>query len=363
MFLAISSFVTLLLLASNELVVAHTHYHDTHHYHRHYHHHPRNHHDQDHSHHSRKQFHDKSASPQRIITVDQSGNGDFSKIQSAIDSVPSNNKQWIHINVNAGTYREKLKIPEDKPYIMLKGMGKDKTFVEWDDHDSSAQSPTFLTMANDIVVKTISFRNSFNDPKKGTPMTPAVAAMISGDRSSFYGVGFYSLQDTLWDDKGRHYFNSCTIEGAMDFIFGAGQSLYESCSISVREAYPGKAIIGFITAQGRMNADDENGFVFKNCNIHGVGKTYLGRPWRAFARVLFYKTTMSSIIQPLGWQPWNPTADVGGVEFSEYDNMGPGSSLSGRVSWLKKLDSSTLMKMTSTQFVDPEGWLKTHHML
>jgi len=58
-------------------------------------------------------------------------------------------------------------------------------------------------------------------------MKPAVAAMISGDRSSFYGVGFYGLQDTLWDDKGRHYFNCCAIEGAMDFIFGAGQSLYE----------------------------------------------------------------------------------------------------------------------------------------
>jgi len=35
------------------------------------------------------------------------------------------------------------------------------------------------------------------------------------------------LQDTLWDCQGRHYFNSCTIEGAMDFIYGAGQSLYE----------------------------------------------------------------------------------------------------------------------------------------
>ncbi|XP_022631911.1 probable pectinesterase 55 [Vigna radiata var. radiata] len=188
-------------------------------------------------------------------------------------------------------------------------------------------------------------------------MTPVVAGMISGDRSSFYGVGFYSLQDTLWDDKGRHYFNSCTIEGDMDFIFGVGQSLYEviiSCSISVCEAYPGKAIIGFITAQGRMNVDDENGFVFKNCNIHGFGKTYLGTPWRSYARVLFYKTTMSSIIQPLGWQPWNSSVD-GGVEFSEYDNMGPGSALSGRVSWLKKLDSSTLMKMTSTEFVARNG--------
>jgi len=58
-------------------------------------------------------------------------------------------------------------------------------------------------------------------------MTPALAGMITGDKTSFFQVGFYGLQDTLWDVKGRHYFNSCTIEGAMDFIFGAGQSLHE----------------------------------------------------------------------------------------------------------------------------------------
>jgi len=107
MFLALSSIVTIFLLACNEVVSAHidynidSHHHYHHHYHRHRHHHHHNHHD----HHRQKQFRDKSASYQRIITVDQSGNGDFSKIQSAIDSVPSNNKQWIYIKVNEGTYR------------------------------------------------------------------------------------------------------------------------------------------------------------------------------------------------------------------------------------------------------------------
>lgn len=58
-------------------------------------------------------------------------------------------------------------------------------------------------------------------------MLPAVAAMVSGDRSKFLNVGFFGLQDTLWDEQGRHYYKYCTIEGAVDFIFGAGQSLYE----------------------------------------------------------------------------------------------------------------------------------------
>lgn len=51
--------------------------------------------------------------------------------------------------------------------------------------------------------------------------------MIAGDKASFYRCSFYGVQDTLWDVEGRHYFKGCFIEGAVDFIFGAGQSIYE----------------------------------------------------------------------------------------------------------------------------------------
>lgn len=164
-------------------------------------------------------------------------------------------------------------------------------------------------------------------------MLPAVAAMVSGDRSKFLNVGFFGLQDTLWDEQGRHYYKYCTIEGAVDFIFGAGQSLYEviiiinglniytkdikekyfdvynlfifqECSISVIGATLGPGISGYITAQGRTNQNDSNGFVFKNCQVFGNGTTYLGRPWRGYARVLFYNTSLPSIILPGGWEPW-----------------------------------------------------------
>lgn len=54
--------------------------------------------------------------------------------------------------------REKLMIPYDKPCIILQGEGKMNTFVEWDDHETTSQSPTFSTMADNIVVKHISFR-------------------------------------------------------------------------------------------------------------------------------------------------------------------------------------------------------------
>lgn len=56
---------------------------------------------------------------------------------------------------------------------------------------------------------------------------PAVAALVAGDRSSFYRCGFVSVQDTLSDLLGRHYYEGCYIEGAIDFIFGYGQSIFQ----------------------------------------------------------------------------------------------------------------------------------------
>lgn len=40
-----------------------------------------------------------------LIRVDQSGKGDYKKIQDAIDAVPSNNSQLIFIWIKPGTYR------------------------------------------------------------------------------------------------------------------------------------------------------------------------------------------------------------------------------------------------------------------
>ena len=40
-----------------------------------------------------------------LINVDQSGNGDFKKIQDAIDAVPSKNSELYFIWIKPGTYR------------------------------------------------------------------------------------------------------------------------------------------------------------------------------------------------------------------------------------------------------------------
>ncbi|PHT82287.1 60S ribosomal protein L13a-4 [Capsicum annuum] len=200
--------------------------------------------------------------------------------------------------------KEQVKIPREKPYIYLKGEGKRKTNVTWNGHDNIAIDATFISEADYTIVKSITFINSYNIPPKGNVLMQAVAAMISGDKSTFYRCGFIGVQDTLWDVQGRHYFKLCTIVGAVDFIFGDGQSIYERCIISVNAGVL-NGIIGSITAQGRTSLNDQSGFVFKDSAIFGNGLTLLGRPWRAYARVLFYNCSMSNIVVPQGWSAWN----------------------------------------------------------
>ncbi|KAK4374174.1 hypothetical protein RND71_004851 [Anisodus tanguticus] len=292
------------------------------------------------------------------VYVDPSGRGNFSTIQSAIDFVPQINQNWICIIIKAGQYREQVKIPREKPYIYLKGEENGKTIITWNAHDSIATDATFTSEADNTIVESIIFINSYNYPPKSNknPRAVAVAAMISGDKSVFYKCEFLGLQDTVWDVQGRHYFKLCTIEGAVDFIFGNGQSIYESCTISVN-AGALDGLVGYITAQARSNPKDGSGFVFRNCNVFGSGQTFLGRPWRDYARVIFYGCSISDVITPQGWDAGRYVGKEKQLTFAEGSCKGMGSSTSKRVSWEAKLSQQELQQLTSLSFIDNEGWI------
>ncbi|KAJ4872328.1 putative pectinesterase 29 [Raphanus sativus] len=306
------------------------------------------------------------ATPYRVyhqqVYVEQSGHGNFTKIQKAIDSVPVNNRHWFFINVAAGVYKEKIRIPYDKPFIVIVGAGKRQTRVEWNDHDSVAQSPTFATVADNTVVKSLTFVNTYNFPINGkvnkTPRIPAVAALINGDKCAFYSVGFSGIQDTLWDADGRHFFHRCTIRGAVDFIFGNGQSIYKKCVIKVLGGTLKPGVAGYITAQGRTNPYDSSGFVFIDSLVYGSGKAFLGRPWRSYARVIFYNTDLTNVVVPQGWESWHLRGHESQLTFAEIGCYGSGSNTGRRVSWVKKLSRFSVQSLVNLEFINSGGWVQ-----
>ncbi|KAJ0238682.1 hypothetical protein HA466_0238570 [Hirschfeldia incana] len=317
------------------------------------------------------------------VFVDQSGNGNFTTIQTAIDSIPANNGNWFFINVAAGLYKEKITIPRDKPFIVIVGAGERTTRVEWDDHEKLQQSPTFASLADNIVVKNITFVNTYNLPNNGkvsqNKMTQAAAAWIEGDKCAFYSVGFAGIQDTLWDTNGRHLFQGCTIQGAVDFICGNGQSIYKNCDIQVlgetfEEIIKNKMVLGetlkrrqtrkprrhagYITAQKRISPDDADGFVFLDSLVHGTGTAYLGRAWGNYSRVIFCSTNLTDVVVPKGWDAWNSTGHESRLTYAEVGCFGSGSSTTGRVSWVKKLNRTSVQSFCSLNFINNGGWVQ-----
>ncbi|KAF5739977.1 putative Pectinesterase-2 precursor [Tripterygium wilfordii] len=217
--------------------------------------------------------------------------GEFKTVQAAIDSIPPNNNKWIRIQINPGIYIEQVTIPQDKPCIILEGQDRSVTTITYDAHDRTDTSVTFSTNPDYVVVRGITFENSYNRPlKSNTDITQAVAAQIGGDKNVFFECGFVGLQDTLWDFQGRHYFYNCYIEGA-------------DCYLNVTAGLlPDQ--LGYITAQDRESPEEGSGFVFPRGIVDGSGQVYLGRACGPYSRVIFDETNLTSVVYPTGWDAW-----------------------------------------------------------
>ncbi|CAA6668884.1 unnamed protein product [Spirodela intermedia] len=295
----------------------------------------------------------------RSILVGTSGREDFASLQEAIDSVPDGNSGWVIIHLRAGVYergrlnfREKVRIPESKPYIFLRGNGKGRTSVVWNDSSTeNTDSATFTVEADNVVAFGISFRNDAPIGAAGTPFNQTVAAMVAGDKVAFYHCAFYSPHNTLFDYKGRHYYETCYVQGAIDFIFGRGQSVFQSCEIFVVGDKRIK-IHGSITAQNRQSADDSSGFVFIKGKVYGIGGVYLGRAKGSHSRVIWSRTYLSKTIVPEGWTNWSYDDTLENLLYGEHRCHGPGANHLRRVSWAKH----------DVDFINGKEWLPVYYL-
>ncbi|KAL9237476.1 hypothetical protein vseg_012019 [Gypsophila vaccaria] len=291
------------------------------------------------------------------IVVDINGNGNFKSIQAAIDSVPVGNSKWVIIHVRKGIYREKVQIPHSKPFIFLRGNGKGRTYVIWS-HSSSdnIESATFKAEAPDFIAFGISFKNDAPTGEAYTSQNQSVAAYVAGDRAAFYHCGFFSTHNTLFDLKGRHYYDACYIQGSIDFIFGRARSMFHDSEIFVLVDRRIK-IHGSITAHNRESPEEPSGFVFNRCKVYGTGQVYLGRAKGAYSTVLFANSYLSGTITPEGWTNWSYNGPTDHLYHGEYLNHGPGSTRGERAAWSIEASEEDAARLLSIDFIDGKQWL------
>jgi pectin methylesterase-like acyl-CoA thioesterase len=288
-----------------------------------------------------------------VFTVAGDGSADFKTVQAAIDASPSTGAV---IHLRPGTFREKLFI--NKAHIQLRGMSADasKVVVTYDDSAGTAggttKSASVTVSGDDFYAENLTIENSFSRTRALTQKgSQAVALRISGDRGILRHVRFLGYQDTLYatGKPARQYFADCYIEGNVDYIFGDSRAYFENCEIHSKAHSP-----VMITAQSKLRADEQSGYVFDHCRLSadpGATPVYLGRPWRAYASVVFLYTEMGPFIAPAGWHEWEhdgkpslPTSF-----YAEYQSSGPGANPAR-----KQLSAEEAAKFSATTFFD--GW-------
>ncbi|QES88805.1 pectinesterase family protein [Rhizosphaericola mali] len=235
-----------------------------------------------------------------IVSKDQQGN--YNKIQDAINAIPDNNKDTIIIEIKPGVYKEKIHIPISKNLIKLLGTDVQNTIITYDDYaqkkDSTGKqigtsgSYTVLIDATDFTAENITFENSAG------PIGQAVAVKTNNDRQKFKNCRFLGFQDTLYANGSncRQYFDHCYIEGTVDFIFGNATAWFEQCNIKGKNA-------GYYTAASTLDSV-KNGYIFHKCILTAEAADNnfdLGRPWRPYAKVVFLECTIPAAVRPIGW--------------------------------------------------------------
>ena len=297
-----------------------------------------------------------AANADTVVAAD--GSGQFATVQAAIDAAPQlvrPSPPWI-IRVKAGSYRERVYVQREKRFVRLVGDDPARTVIAFDLY-AKVPGPdgkpigTFLTPtvwidADDFRIENLTIANTAG------PRGQALALRVDGDRDVFRNCRFLGWQDTILGNRGRHYFEGCTVEGAVDFIFGAATEFYEACRIRCMGD-------GYITAASTPPGEPF-GLVFSNCAIEGGNpgvRTYLGRPWRAYASVTFLNTRMSGVVRPVGWQNWGRPEREKTARYAEFNSTGPGTDPSARAPWSRALTAAEAGGITAGRVLGgQDGW-------
>ncbi|MEO6391712.1 MAG: pectinesterase family protein [Pyrinomonadaceae bacterium] len=290
-----------------------------------------------------------------IVAAD--GSAKYKTIQEAVMAVPAGTiENPVIIRIKPGVYQELIYIQHEKRYFRLVGEDAAKTVLTYNLNANligldgkpigTFRTPSTQIDADDFTAENITFENSAG------PVGQALAIRVDGDRAVFCNCRFLGWQDTILINRGRQYFENCYIEGHVDFIFGGATAWFEKCHIHCLRD-------GYITAASTPD-NHPYGYVFSHCKITSAApevKTYLGRPWRAYAKVTFLNTEMSAVVRPVGWHNWDFPDREKTSFYAEYNSTGPGANVAARVAWSHQLTKSQVKPITWQRVLaGSDGW-------
>jgi lysophospholipase L1-like esterase len=275
-----------------------------------------------------------------IVAAD--GSGDYTTLQAAINAVPVSHpgiSPYI-LYLRPGFYHEKVTIPATLSDIKILGESRDSTILDYTDYvgmSGTANVPgTNAVQTLQVNASNITFENMTIQDTVTVERAVAVNVGNSADKVKFINCNIYGHQDTYYlYNCYRVYHKNCKITGSVDFIFGNGTAVFDSCRIVVNRNG------GVLTAAG-TGSNLLYGLVFRNCILSSdpvgfdglpVNSFYLGRPWQNSPKTVFLLCYEPSTLLAAGNTLMNtdPAAAVNqSTLYAEYLCYGPGFNPSGR---------------------------------
>ncbi|MDE3251764.1 MAG: pectate lyase [Bacteroidota bacterium] len=235
-----------------------------------------------------------------VIVVDQSGKGDFTSIQDAINSLPPDKGVQRVIYIRKGIYHEKIFL--EKNFVTLIGENKNNTILQislardiWRcEHKDDWGVATLNLRGSDLVLENLTITNAYGfdhiNDKEGMhvdcpddSLHPFKTVKRDGHQMALRSFETTRLivrncilraygGDTVspWNtEDGMFYFKDCEMEGGVDFYCPRGWAYAENCVFKAH----GK--VAAIWHDGSAHQDSKT--VLKNCVFTGENQFKLGR--------------------------------------------------------------------------------------
>ncbi|KAF9025069.1 pectinesterase [Hymenopellis radicata] len=305
----------------------------------------------------------------KVVRAGTTTSGEYSTLTAAINALP-NDSTSQSIFIYPGTYSEQVYITRTGPLTIYGYTSNTDTYtgnqvtisanVTASSAGSNDASGTLRIHKNDFKMYNVNVANTYG---KGTQ---AIAISQYGSRVGLYACSFTGYQDTLLANAGTQVYLKGYIEGATDFIFGrTGLAYFGGNTIAVKGP-------GWVTASGR-ESDDSGSYVLEGNTIvlassassDTSGSVYLGRPWGAYAKVIYKNTVITAPLNKALWSVWN-TGDerTDHILFAEYNTTGSGASGASRPSFATVLSASQAASYSISSAVgsDYASWVDSAYL-
>ena len=279
----------------------------------------------------------------------------FPTVQYAMDHAPQpgpGGRLFVHIA--PGVYAERVMVTANRPRTTFLGDPADPSRVTITaGQNAKSAGGTFFSETVDVEAPGFS-ADGITFQNTSQAQGQAVAIAVRSDRAIFKHCRFLGDQDTLFADFGRQYYTESYIAGGVDFIFGNAAAVFDRVEIHETRA-------GYLTAQSRTGPEESTGYVITNSRVTAEDldgkKFFLGRPWRAYSRVVVMNTDLSPQLSPQGWSAWRTGENPAQTTYAEYGNSGAGSEPGERVAWSRQLSAKEAKQFSPATFLrGADGW-------